>query len=110
MKKLLWLLIAAALAIGITTVSIAATGGDYTTDEYGNVELDVELLQKGDVNGDGRISAEDVTVLLRHVAHIDEISDEYKQKCGNVIGDSRLSAEDVTKLLRYVAHIDDSLD
>lgn len=63
----------------------------------------------GDVTGEGDVTAADVTALLRHVAKIELLSDEFLA-AGDIVGNDGINAADVTKLLRYVSRIDLSLD
>ena len=63
----------------------------------------------GDVNRDGKIDADDVTALLRHVSGIEMLSSS-AVALGDVNGDSNIDADDVTKLLRYVSGIIPSLN
>ena len=59
----------------------------------------------GDVNGDSEVDANDLTALSRHVAKIEEITDEALLKAADVNSDSGVDANDLTLLSRYVAHI-----
>ena len=65
-------------------------------------EIDYVL---GDVNGDSEVDANDLTALSRHVAKIEEITDEALLKAADVNSDSGVDANDLTVLSRYVAHI-----
>ena len=69
-----------------------------------NVTENVTIYLIGDVNKDGKIDADDVTALLRHVSGIEMLSSS-AVALGNVNGDSNIDADDVTKLLRYVSGI-----
>ena len=69
-----------------------------------NVTENVTIYLIGDVNRDGKIDADDVTALLRHVSGIEMLSSS-AVALGNVNGDSNIDADDVTKLLRYVSGI-----
>ena len=69
-----------------------------------NVTENVTVYLIGDVNRDGKIDADDVTALLRHVSGIEMLSSS-AVALGNVNGDSNIDADDVTKLLRYVSGI-----
>ena len=69
-----------------------------------NVTENVTIYLIGDVNMDGKIDADDVTALLRHVAGIEMLSSS-AVALGNVNGDSNIDDDDVTKLLRYVSGI-----
>lgn len=69
-----------------------------------NVTENVTIYLIGDVNRDGKIDADDVTALLRHVSGIEMLSSS-AVALGDVNGDSNIDADDVTKLLRYVSGI-----
>ena len=106
MKKLLMILIGAALAIGIATVSIAAAAGDSEVIQPGtdgNVTLDVVLYHVGDVNADGDI---DVIDLQRLYAHL---NDSNPLGADDAYGDVNEDTEvDVIDLQRLYAHLNDS--
>ena len=64
----------------------------------------------GDVNGDGAITADDLTALARHVAKISIITDtEALARC-DVTKDGSVTADDLTMLARYVAKIISSFE
>ena len=93
----------------ITYTYDESTKNNYTENEltlsptaYTPSGAGVPLL--GDVNKDGKIDADDVTALLRHVSGIEMLSSS-AVALGNVNGDSNIDADDVTKLLRYVSGI-----
>lgn len=64
----------------------------------------------GDVNGDGKITADDLTMLTGHVAKIVEITDAKALSRSDVTKDGGLDANDLTRLTMYVAKIIDSFD
>lgn len=59
---------------------------------------------KGDFNGDGEVTAEDLTMLSRHVASIESLPNE-DLPFADVDGDGDVDAEDITVHARYVAGI-----
>ena len=65
---------------------------------------------KGDVNLDGKVNAEDLTMLARHVAEIEIITDAVALDNADVTGDHKVGADALTKLARFVAEIISSLD
>ena len=67
------------------------------------------LYQLGDVNCDGYVNSSDVTMLGRHVAKIETITDAYVLSLGDVDGSGSVTAADVTHLGQYVAKIISSL-
>ena len=67
-------------------------------------EAEAALL--GDVNLDGEIDAKDLTLLARHVAKIEYITDPQALVNADINKDSGISSEDLTKLARHVAKIE----
>ena len=111
MKKKLLAALLAVLALAIAAVTVfAADTPAYTVDENGNITLDVELYLYGDGQLDGDVDMDDVITLLRHVAEMQEITDEQALECGDVTKDTEVSMDDVIKILRYVAEMTDSLE
>ena len=60
---------------------------------------------RGDADGDGDVSAEDLTLLARHVAGIEVLTDATALANVDVNGDNEIDANDLTMLARYVAVI-----
>lgn len=98
---------------GIYTLKISADG-DYvgrelTIDVDGEESKDIELCQIGDTDCDGLITASDVTLIARQVAHINNEQDEYRLNLFDVDNDRTIKIADATRLARYVALITSSL-
>lgn len=74
-----------------------------------DVTQDAKICPKGDMNLDGEVNADDLTVLARHVAKIEGLTDDYALLSADVDNNGSLSADDLTKLARYVAKIIPSL-
>ena len=65
----------------------------------------------GDVNGDGEVSADDLTLLSRYVAGIEPVpEDDAVRAICDVTGNGEVDANDLTLLSRYVAGIITSLN
>ena len=62
----------------------------------------------GDCNGDGEIFSDDLTVLARHVARIDTISDDTLLHNADTNQDGNVDADDLTHLAKYIARIIDT--
>lgn len=73
-------------------------------------ESDIPRGLPGDVNTDGVVTAADLTLLARHVAKIEVITDPVALLNADVTGDGSVSAEDLTKLARYIAKIIQTLE
>jgi hypothetical protein len=68
---------------------------------YTNGTLIVEK-KKGDVNGDGSITAQDASLVLQFIAGKITISDG-QTDAADVNGDSSITAQDASLILQYVA-------
>ena len=75
-----------------------------------HVTENVTIYLIGDVNGDGAITADDLTALARHVAKISIITDTAALARCDVTKDGSVTADDLTMLARYVAKIISSFD
>ncbi len=64
----------------------------------------------GDLNGDGKVNAGDLTILARHVGKVETMEDETALANADVTGDGNVDASDLTKLAQYVGKIISSLD
>jgi antitoxin component YwqK of YwqJK toxin-antitoxin module len=70
-----------------------------------NGAITVPKIMYGDVNGDGRITAADATMLLQYLSEWD-LGDSINLANADVNGDGRITASDVTVLLQYLAEWD----
>jgi len=97
--------------VEVGTAKVIITGkGNCTgtrTEAFAIVDI---LTLLGDVNLDGEVTASDLTMLARHVAKIETITNADSLANAEVTGNDELTAEDLTKLARYVAKIIDSLE
>ena len=75
-----------------------------------SIEKDIQLGLLGDVNGDGSVTAADLTSLARHVAKIEVITEKENLLRADVTGEGDVSANDLTKLARYIAKIISTLE
>ena len=71
--------------------------------------MDALSVLKGDVDLDGDVDTDDMTVLVRHVARIEALTEARAMVNGDVDSDGNLDTDDITKLTRFVARIDESL-
>jgi Ca2+-binding EF-hand superfamily protein len=58
-----------------------------------------------DVNGDGKINARDVRLLLRYIAGLTDAG-EVKEGAADFNGDGRINARDARTILRYIAGLE----
>ncbi len=63
----------------------------------------------GDMNGDGKVTASDARIILRHAARLENIEDSLLP-AADADGDGRISASDARMVLRYAAKLIDKMD
>ena len=94
----------AALTPGVYTLRFAAEGcftEERTVDlSMEDVLLEIALVLKGDVNGDGKLSNRDATRLLQYLAGW---SVEVQERTLDINSDGKSSNRDATRLLQYLA-------
>ena len=61
--------------------------------------------QLGDSDGDGTVDAKDLTILAKHLAKIENITNSVQLFNSDTTKDNDISAEDLTQLAKYVARI-----
>lgn len=81
-----------AKAIVISTMSVC--GVDY-----------VEPIKKGDVNGDGKVTADDARKALRASARLENLNEKEKS-AADINGDGRVTADDARAILRKSAKLE----
>ena len=74
------------------------------TDEYDNNIMDLDVVVKGDVSGDGNISITDLVKVKRHLSKDDELTGVY-EIAGNVSDTGKIGITDLVKISRDVAKI-----
>lgn len=91
---------------GALTKKTVASGSSHTLKAAANEKLYIGL--KGDVNGDGALSARDTTLILRTLTYNGTISNsslsELQRLFADADGNGRMSARDATLLLRTMAY------
>ena len=66
---------------------------------------DAKICLRGDVTGDGKITATDYSRLLAHVKKTNVITDEYTLLCADVTGEGKITATDYSRLLAHVKKV-----
>ena len=84
-------------------------GKTYTCDKYGKLSEVLPEFILGDVNGDGDVTVEDVTMISRYNAEYIEL-DEIQQLAGDVDHDGAVTVSDATLIQRYLAEFIDKLE
>lgn len=72
--------------------------------EYDENVLDLDVVVKGDVTGDGNISITDLVKVKRHLSKNDELTGVY-ETAGNVTDTGKIGITDLVKISRDVAKI-----
>ena len=73
--------------------------------EYSS-EFSVSELTLGDVSGDGKVSAGDSRLVLRHAAKLELLAEE-KLSAADVNHDGKVSASDARLIIRYAANLEE---
>lgn len=74
----------------------------YVFGQYFDVDGDEEFL-RGDVDGDGVITVDDVTTLQRYLAEFPTAGAARILRCGDINNDGKINIRDVSALQRYLA-------
>ena len=72
--------------------------------EYDETVLDLDVVVKGDVSGDGNISITDLVTVKRHLAKVETLTGVY-EVAGNVTDTGKMGPTDLVKIARDVAKI-----
>lgn len=70
--------------------------------------FEVEVYIKGDVNGDGRVTVSDATLIQKSIASLVEL-DGRQVASAETTGDKVVSVTDATRIQKYLAGVTDSL-
>ena len=73
-------------------------------DENDNNLLDLDVVVKGDVSGDGNISITDLVKVKRHLSEDEELTGVY-EVAGNITDTGEIGITDLVKISRDVAKI-----
>lgn len=72
--------------------------------EYGENVLDLDVVVKGDVSGDGNISITDLVKVKRHLSQDEDLTGVY-EVAGNITDTGKIGITDLVKISRDVAKI-----
>ena len=64
--------------------------------------MDTPSAVPGDINGDGLVDEQDVTLMIGHVLGTDILEDEAQRAAANLSGDMYIDENDLTLLLQIV--------
>jgi hypothetical protein len=98
------------LALNISDASFLLNGVEFIDLDAvavnGKITVEAGVIKLGDINLDGDISAADLTMLARHIAKIELITDPAVLLNADIDKDGDISASDLTKLARHIAKIE----
>lgn len=80
----------------------APISGSFSAHDFTNGDCVCGAKPLGDVNQDGKMDADDLTLLARHVSGIQVITDETALVNADVNEDGKIDAEDLTKLAQCI--------
>lgn len=72
--------------------------------EYGTTKTKPAAGGKGDVNGDTKVTMEDVTMVQKAIAKLVDLTSA-QESSADVNGDSKVTMEDVTTIQKYIAKL-----
>ena len=90
-----------------TNKGVLKTSGLVSTGDYVRIYLDNSLVSeyqfvvKGDINGDGRNNAHDISRLYKHIRGRINM-DECYIRASDVNGDTKANAHDISKMYKYI--------
>ena len=93
------------VATGVYTLKVSKE--NHVTREYmvivnsGSVVQDVKIHLLGDLNGDGRLRSNDLSIAYDHVSGEALIEDDYIFRCADIDGNGRIRSNDVTKMYAH---------
>ncbi len=102
------------LTPGTHTVKVVNTGTKSSASKNTNINIAYFIVRNdggdnpsvGDANKDGVVGAADITVVARHVAGIELVTDPVAKVCCDMDGNGTVDTQDLTALARVLARID----
>lgn len=76
--------------------------GSVTVTSGGAIQKDVKIHLLGDVNGDGRVRSNDLTIVYAHISGTSKITDSYILACADVTGDGAIRSNDASRIYGHV--------
>lgn len=93
------------ISAGTATITVTAAGNSNYNSVSKTISVSVEKsCLSGDVNSDGKITIDDVTLIQKYLANMFEL-DSTQLKIADVNDDKDISIDDVTMIQKYLAGI-----
>ena len=67
--------------------------------------IELTIIVKGDVNGDGEVDITDLVKIRQKIQKID-LFDEKQNKAGDINGDNEVDITDLVKIRRYIQKLE----
>ncbi|MDD5923393.1 MAG: leucine-rich repeat protein [Clostridia bacterium] len=87
-----------------TTTDTSSDNTDTNNTDTDNTDTDKPQGTTGDINGDGKVTMEDVVILQKHIAKLVSFTDEQKL-LADVDHDGKITMVDVTTMQKYIAKL-----
>jgi len=90
---------------GFTIYGVPGSAAEQYANDNGFTFIEYVDAAIGDMTGDGKVNVRDVTAMQRHLAGLEELTDD-RLALADVNTDGKVTIDDVTLLQRYLAEFD----
>ena len=90
---------------GFTIYGVPGSAAEQYANDNGFTFIEYVDAAIGDMTGDGKVNVRDVTAMQRHLAGLEELTDD-RLALADTNGDGKVTIDDVTLLQRYLAEFD----
>ena len=90
---------------GLTIYGVPGSAAEQYANDNGFTFIEYVDAAIGDMTGDGKVNVRDVTAMQRHLASLEELTDD-RLALADVNANGKVTIDDVTLLQRYLAEFD----
>ena len=90
---------------GLTIYGVPGSAAEQYANDNGFTFIEYVDAAIGDMTGDGKVNVRDVTAMQRHLAGLEELTDD-RLALADTNGDGKVDINDATHLQRYLAEYD----